>query len=499
MSIFKMNIISLTLSLVSLAPLNANEETIVFEKIFFNEGFTDNETNRAFLDEMEVPYDKDLIGTIPLHVFSGVTFRNIRFNECELIKAYFQDCSFEDVWIENCNFFGTKFLDCSFVNTHFHNSNLKDESFSHCQMTQVDFSNNIDLSYVAFNNSKLAHVHFVDCMLKGTSFLEATIHDCQIFQSDLTDTLFLEMQGEFQTDACTPHAMTGSIIGILWDFEHPGTYTKAAFESVKLYGGIPLRYDRKFDGMDRAVLELEVEQALYHPLPSGSISIPDAILKNAPPGSMIERIKLRNQRLVTLFHALLMTGGFDINPKFYGEELDPRAEIDAYHLRSMTEFSMFFEAEKKKLPILAICRGNQLVHIAKGGSLNQHVEGHDETMHELVLKTDAHPKAAAVIAGIIGETTQGFSDHHQAVKILGKGFEVVIEHEGVPEACVSLDGRIILLQFHPEIFYLTRLKAMEENGGVEPEIYPFADGKNFFLDLLTRAGRYHPIPVYSKR
>ena len=78
---------------------------------------------------------------------------------------------------------------------------------------------------------------------------------------------------------------------------------------------------------------------------------------------------------VEMIDKLILTGGQNVHPQFYGEE--KTIDSDDYNLtRDEFELALLQEALRQNKPILAICRGVQLVNVAFGGTLNQDIEGH---------------------------------------------------------------------------------------------------------------------------
>ena len=79
--------------------------------------------------------------------------------------------------------------------------------------------------------------------------------------------------------------------------------------------------------------------------------------------------------LTLMIDKLILTGGQNVHPQFYGEE--KTIDSDDYNLaRDEFELALLQEALRQNKPILAICRGVQLVNVAFGGTLNQDIEGH---------------------------------------------------------------------------------------------------------------------------
>lgn len=160
---------------------------------------------------------------------------------------------------------------------------------------------------------------------------------------------------------------------------------------------------------------------------------------------------------------VLLVGGADMDPRVYGEEshpsivpLDP--ERDAYDL------ALARAALERGIPILGVCGGMQLLAVARGGSLHQHlpdrrtdcypelVEVHREPHRDSLSHSVAvHPKTTlASILGVSRLVTN--SRHHQAVNQLGSGQRVAATtDDGVVEAIEAADGRFVIgVQWHPE-------------------------------------------------
>jgi putative glutamine amidotransferase len=164
--------------------------------------------------------------------------------------------------------------------------------------------------------------------------------------------------------------------------------------------------------------------------------------------------------LLDLIDGLLLIGGADIDPSSYGVERDPDLEA-TYRDRDDFEIAMLNGALERGMPVFGICRGMQLINVALGGTLIQHlpeVEGanphrkalgtFDGTEHMIILEPGSLTAAAA------GEEVHLAScHHHQAVDELGEGLVVSgrADVDGVIEAIEAEDGRWLLgVQWHPE-------------------------------------------------
>lgn len=152
------------------------------------------------------------------------------------------------------------------------------------------------------------------------------------------------------------------------------------------------------------------------------------------------------------YDGLLLTGGGDIDPAFYGEQNngseEPDRERDRYE---MNVCRMFIRARK---PILGICRGHQLLNVCLGGTLIQdlQVKAHHSRMGGNDDKI--HPCFAAkgsVAERIYGGSFVTNSAHHQAIKTTGNGLKVTMTSwDGVVEAVEHTELPIIGVQWHPE-------------------------------------------------
>ncbi|OLR89647.1 gamma-glutamyl-gamma-aminobutyrate hydrolase family protein [Actinokineospora bangkokensis] len=153
---------------------------------------------------------------------------------------------------------------------------------------------------------------------------------------------------------------------------------------------------------------------------------------------------------------LVLSGGADIDPARYGQEPHPTTGTPQPD-RDDAEFALAAAALELDVPLLAVCRGMQVLNIALGGTLHQHTP-------EVVGTTDHQPQVAtfgktqltttpgSVIAGILGETAPVLCHHHQSVDRLGRGLTATATAaDGTTEA-VELAGRsfVVGVQSHPE-------------------------------------------------
>lgn len=154
--------------------------------------------------------------------------------------------------------------------------------------------------------------------------------------------------------------------------------------------------------------------------------------------------------------AVIFSGGADVDPSRYGAE--PHPETDAPQTRrDAGEMALLHAALERNMPVLAICRGFQLLNVARGGDLVQHLPeevGHDE--HKQVPGEFAlHPveiKEGTKLEAIVGEGSHVTSHHHQAIGRIGDGLvETAWAEDGTLEALEDPSRRFVLgVQWHPE-------------------------------------------------
>jgi putative glutamine amidotransferase len=160
-----------------------------------------------------------------------------------------------------------------------------------------------------------------------------------------------------------------------------------------------------------------------------------------------------SQRELSLSDGLVLTGAFtDLHAGLYGEvPRTTRGEPDFE--RDRVDLSVLTAALAIDLPVVGVCRGHQLLNIASGGNLYQEVIGDGATT--VPHGDGAHPvrtRADATMRSLLGRSAFVDSEHHQAVRRLGRGLEATATSpDGVIESIERTDRRFALgLQWHPE-------------------------------------------------
>ncbi|MYQ44133.1 gamma-glutamyl-gamma-aminobutyrate hydrolase family protein [Streptomyces sp. SID4985] len=156
---------------------------------------------------------------------------------------------------------------------------------------------------------------------------------------------------------------------------------------------------------------------------------------------------------VARLDGLVIAGGPDVDPARYGAERSPRTGPPAPE-RDAWELALIEAALAARVPLLGICRGLQLLNVALGGTLVQHLDGHVEAVG--VLGTHpVTPVPGTLYAKIAPEESARVPTyHHQCVDRLGRGL-VPSAHtaDGTVEAVElpSAEGWVLGVQWHPEM------------------------------------------------
>ncbi len=165
---------------------------------------------------------------------------------------------------------------------------------------------------------------------------------------------------------------------------------------------------------------------------------------------------------------LLLTGGGDIEPSIYGEAAHPTHKPAEAH-RDALEIELVVRAIERDIPILAICRGLQVLNVALGGTLIQDIpsqvpnalahsvtEAQDRIAHDVTLDSEsilAHVMGANPLVPRLAVNSR----HHQAIKRLAADLIITAtSSDGVIEAVERRPSRFcVAVQWHPENFWRT--------------------------------------------
>lgn len=188
------------------------------------------------------------------------------------------------------------------------------------------------------------------------------------------------------------------------------------------------------------------------------------------------------KELIALVDGVVFSGGEDVAPSYYYEPAIPGVNKINYK-RDASDLLLIKEALKRKKAILGICRGEQIVNVALGGSLYQDilVQADSTTVRADHRNSDRNGRhnigfvPGTKLYNMLGPDSLSVNSfHHQAVKELAPGMKLSASaSDGVVEAYESTAHNVVCVQFHPEVH--------------------FSKGETFFLeifkDLVRRASK----------
>ena len=226
---------------------------------------------------------------------------------------------------------------------------------------------------------------------------------------------------------------------------------------IGISGNIKLEENERFPGYSRVMVGNDYVE---------SVSMAGGVPVILP----IIEAKEDAKRQIDRIDGLILTGGQDVNPFLYGE--DPSHKLGPISpLRDEYEQHLIGYAIQQNKPILAICRGVQILNVTFGGSLYQDIsmissatkehaqrEKSDAPSHSVTIYENTH------LFQIYGQEISVNSFHHQAIKKIAPGFKTAaISEDGVIEA-IEKEGSLFVVgvQWHPELMtkkhaYMLRL------------------------------------------
>ncbi|MDA1189475.1 MAG: gamma-glutamyl-gamma-aminobutyrate hydrolase family protein [Chloroflexi bacterium] len=192
---------------------------------------------------------------------------------------------------------------------------------------------------------------------------------------------------------------------------------------------------------------------------------------------------LSPDEILSKANGLLVTGGEDIDPSWYGQEIDPNAHVYTLPERDAFEQPLLRAAIEADYPILCICRGFQALNVAMGGTLVQHLDGHRTeasedreqgfTFHRIYITPGSKLTSILGIGGFVRVNSwhhQGIREANRSPRLLTSAYSL---DDGLVEGLESTEHDwVIGLQCHPET-----------PGGVPPYF------ENLFKGFVERAAR----------
>jgi putative glutamine amidotransferase len=159
--------------------------------------------------------------------------------------------------------------------------------------------------------------------------------------------------------------------------------------------------------------------------------------------------------VVELLDGLIISGGADVGPEQYGAE--PHRLTRSHPARDVHDIALTRAALELELPLFAICRGAQILNVALGGSLVQHIpdvnpEANYQPAPGVYGSVEFTTAAGSISERLLGSRASAPCYHHQAIDAVAKGLRITAEAlDGTVEALETTSGGWVLaVQFHPE-------------------------------------------------
>ena len=162
------------------------------------------------------------------------------------------------------------------------------------------------------------------------------------------------------------------------------------------------------------------------------------------------------EETLSVLDGILFSGGSDLDPALYDAEAHPETQ-GVHEARDRAEMALLTAALERDMPVLAVCRGSQVLNVARGGDLVQHlpeVLGHEEHKHTPgeYSDHDVTLEPGTRVGGILGERAPVKSHHHQGFGRIGEGLQKAgYAEDGTVEALEDPSKRFAVgVLWHPE-------------------------------------------------
>ena len=162
------------------------------------------------------------------------------------------------------------------------------------------------------------------------------------------------------------------------------------------------------------------------------------------------------EETLAVLHGIVFSGGSDLDPELYDADRHPETD-EARELRDRAEMALLTAALERDMPVLAVCRGSQVLNVARGGDLVQHlpeVLGHEKHRHTPGEWSDHDVKIEpeSRVGGLLGKRAPVKSHHHQGYGRIGEGLrETAWAEDGTVEALEDPAKRFAVgVLWHPE-------------------------------------------------
>lgn len=412
------------------------------------EGLDFNIKNVTAISKMEPIHRPGLTPDWGTAIFESMDFENIVFKNCNFKYLNFSKARFKNTRFIHCNFEGTIFDEAQLKHVLFKNCKLTDASFFRAELKNSCFINN-KVDYANFMEATFYRVQYLFNSLQGSNFFKSTANMLSL-QEDLQDILFYPH--EKNTNTKKP------IILISYETKKPALAVTKIIQRIREDGGIPFKFNYADPDIDCVELEKEVQsiieqiRELPHTEKFKYKSLPKKIFEIAKEQNFPELAKIQKKAFtyVQVVSGVILPGGQDIQPFFYGQEPHPKTSITHDLRRDLLEFAILDELEKRDIPLLGVCRGMQVANVWRGGTLKQHIEGHLFQIQQYHLVDSDSVLASIFISH--SQPLTGYSFHHQAVDTLGRGLKTVVLSEDGTIKALEMPKKNFwaFVQWHPE-------------------------------------------------
>ena len=162
------------------------------------------------------------------------------------------------------------------------------------------------------------------------------------------------------------------------------------------------------------------------------------------------------EETLAVLDGILFSGGSDLDPALYDAEAHPETQ-GVHEARDRAEMELLTAALERDMPVLAVCRGSQVLNVARGGDLVQHLPdelGHEEHKHTPgeYSDHDVTLEPGTRVGGLLGERAPVKSHHHQGFGRIGEGLRTAgYAEDGTVEALEDPSKRFAVgVLWHPE-------------------------------------------------
>ncbi|WP_167362669.1 gamma-glutamyl-gamma-aminobutyrate hydrolase family protein [Pandoraea faecigallinarum] len=427
---------------------------------------------------------------------SGVQFFNCTIDWCAFDESHLSDTQFVA-----CNLRNVSFINTSFENCLFQDCIMREVMMACASLDGVSFER-CDLVIGSFENARILDSRFDTVTMAGTHFLNAEVSGSSIRNSHLENSVFFDVLQDFDVDCDSRKTvgLTKPTAVLLIDPEDRGTSIPRVLVKLdQVANMIPLRIAMRSPSIDRRKFDHEIDIVWQRVAVGAAGDLPIAqrllrIVDDAPETfAQLTSITAKAKTLSANVNAIVLPGGEDLPSALYGEEEEiPRPGSD--YRRSLLELALLRESLNRGIPMLAICRGFQLVNVYFGAKMRQNVEGQRGKRD-----FDLTPGSRNGIYGeAMRETLASVVSHHQAIPVsaqsLVEHLKPSVVHEGLVEAVESPHAGAVpalMLQFHPEFFRTEPMYRAPKSFVPPRESLQMSSANQIFWKIFSDAAQAH--------